>query len=296
MSDTDLLLGGLLVSALRSATPLLLVLLGECLTQRVGRINLGVEGQMLVGAVAGYATVAVTGNPWLGLVGGALAGAALSAVYAWLTVAADANQFASGLAVWMLGFGLSAYVGSQFVGVRIEGFSLGAGGLTPTVVLALLLVPLTAMWLFRTRTGLRWRAVGESEANARALGIVPWRVVVGGIIVGGLLSGLGGAALSIDTTRSWAEGMTAGRGLVAVGLVIVARWNPWLCLPAALLFGLGEALALRLQAADSAVSAHLLHMLPYVASLIVFTVTCVSLRRHPRGGGAPAGLRAVFER
>lgn len=296
MSSADILLGGLLVSALRSAAPLLLALLGECLTQRVGRINLGVEGQMLIGAVAGYATVAATGNPLLGLVGGALAGAALSVVYAWLTVAADANQFASGLAVWMLGFGLSAYVGSQFVGVRIEGFSVGAGGLTPTVVLALVLVPLTALWLFRTRTGLRWRAVGESEDNARALGIVPWRVVVGGIVVGGLFSGLGGAALSIDTTRTWAEGMTAGRGLVAVGLVIVARWNPWLCLPAALLFGLGEALALRLQAADSAVSAHLLHMVPYVTSLAVFTFTCVSLRHHPRGGGAPAGLRAVFDR
>lgn len=296
MSDGDLLLGGLLVSALRSATPLLLALLGECLTQRVGRINLGVEGQMLVGAVAGYATVAATGSPWLGLVGGALAGAALSAVFAWLTVAADANPFASGLAVWMLGFGLSAFLGSRYVGVRIEGFAHGAAGLTPTVVLALALVPLTALWLFRTRPGLRWRAVGESQSSARALGIVPWRVVVGGIAVGGLFSGLGGAALAIDTTRTWAEGMTAGRGLVAVGLVIVARWNPWLCLPAALLFGVGEALALRLQAAGSAVPAHLLHMLPYVASLVVFTFTCASLRHHRRAGAAPAGLREVFER
>lgn len=296
MSSVEILLTGLLVSALRSATPLLMALLGECLTQRVGRINLGTEGQMLVGAVAGYATAAVSGNPWLGLVGGALAGAALSAVYAWLTVAADANQFASGLAVWMLGFGLSAYFGSQFVGVRIEGFEANLGGLTPTVLLALLLVPLTAVWLYGTRDGLRWRAVGESEASARALGIVPWRVVVCGIVVGGLFSGLGGAALSIDTTRSWAEGMTAGRGLVAVGLVIVARWNPWLCFPAALLFGGAEALSLRLQAADSAVSAHLLHMLPYLASLLVFVVTCARLRHHPQGGGAPAGLRAVFER
>ncbi len=296
MSSADILLTGLLVSALRSATPLLLALLGECLTQRVGRINLGIEGQMLVGAVAGYAATAASGNPWLGLVGGALAGAALSAVYAWLTVAAEANQFASGLAVWMLGFGLSAYFGGQFVGVRIEGFALGAGGLTPTVVMALALVPLTALWLYGTRDGLRWRAVGESESCARALGIVPWRVVVGGIVVGGLFSGLGGAALSIDTTRTWAEGMTAGRGLVAVGLVIVARWNPWLCFPAALIFGLAEALSLRLQAADSAVPAHLLHMLPYVASLLVFVVTCARLRHHPQGGGAPAGLRAVFER
>lgn len=296
MSSTDILLTGLWVSALRSATPLLLALLGECLTQRVGRINLGIEGQMLVGAVAGYGTTVVSGNPWLGLLGGALAGALLSLVYAWLTVAARANQFASGLSVLMLGFGLSAFFGVQFVGVRIEGLEPWDSGLTPTVLMALALVPLTALWLYRTRTGLRWRAVGESESSARALGIVPWHVVLAGIVVGGLFTGLGGAALSIDTTRSWAEGMTSGRGLVAVGLVIVARWNPWLCLPAALIFGLAEALSLRLQAADSAVPAHLLHMLPYLASLLVFVYTCARLRRNPQGGGAPAGLSAVFER
>jgi ABC-type uncharacterized transport system permease subunit len=296
VSGADIVLGGLLVSALRGAAPLLMALLGECLTQRVGRINLGVEGQMLVGAIAGYATTAVLGDPWLGLLGGALAGAALSLVFAWLVVWARADPFASGLAVLMLGYGLSAYVGTAFVGVRIEGFAIEAGGLTPTTVLALALVPLTALALYHTGIGLRWRAVGESEASARALGIDPLRWVIGGIVVGGLLSGLGGAALSIDMTRTWAEGMTAGRGLVAVGLVIVARWNPWLCLPAALLFGLGEALALRLQAADAAVSAHLLHMLPYAASLLVFTLTCVSLRRHPTAGGTPAGLRAVFDR
>lgn len=296
MSNTDILLAGLWISALRSATPLLLALLGECLTQRVGRINLGIEGQMLVGAVAGYGTTVASGSPWLGLCGGALAGALLSLVYAWLTIAAQANQFASGLSVLMLGFGLSAFFGVQFVGVRIDGLEPWDSGLTPTVLMALALVPLTALWLYRTRTGLRWRAVGESESSARAVGIVPWRVVLAGIVVGGLFTGLGGAALSIDTTRSWAEGMTSGRGLVAVGLVIVARWNPWLCFPAALIFGLAEALSLRLQAADSAVPAHLLHMLPYIASLLVFVYTCARLRRNPQGGGAPAGLSAVFER
>jgi len=182
------------------------------------------------------------------------------------------------------------------VGRQIDGFVPLAGGLTPTIVLALALVPVVALWLYRTRSGLRWRAVGESAERARAAGITPWRVVVGGILVGGLLSGLGGAALSVDYTRTWAEGMTAGRGLVAVGLVIVARWNPWLTLPAALLFGLTEALSLRLQTADSAISAHLLHTLPYLVSLLVFTVTCLRLRRLGDQGGAPAGLRVVIDR
>ncbi len=291
MADS-LLLEGLPVSALRSAAPLLLVLLGECLTQRVGRINLGVEGQMLVGAVAGYGVTAASGNPWLGMAAGAATGVLLSMVYALLTVAARADQFASGLAVWMLGFGASAYAGSHLVGLRIEGFAIGAGGLTPTLWLAVGLVPVVALWLYGTRTGLAWRAVGESLSAARAAGITPWKVIVGGIAAGGVLSGLGGAALSIDHTRTWAEGMTAGRGLIAVGLVIVARWNPWLTLPAALLFGVAEALSLRLQAGGSVVPAHLLHTLPYLASLAVFVVTCARLK----GGGGPEALRAVFSR
>ena len=296
MSSADILLTGLIAAALRGATPLLLALLGECLTQRVGKINLGVEGQMLVGAAAGYWATAASGNACIGLAAGALAGTLLSGVFALLTVVAAANTFASGLAVWMLGFGLSAYAGTSLVGLRIDGFAPLAWGLTPTVLLALLLVPVIALWLFHTRTGLRWRAVGESVDTARAAGITPWKVVVGGIVAGGLLSGLGGAALSVDYTRTWAEGMTAGRGLVAVGLVIVARWNPWLTLPAALLFGAAEAMSLRLQTAGSAVPAHLLHTLPYLISLVVFAITCVRMHGKPGASGAPAGLQAVFDR
>lgn len=306
MSALEVVFGGFLISALRSATPLLFTLLGETLTQRVGIINLGVEGQMLVGAMAGYGVAAATGNPWLGLVAGAGAGVALSTVHALLSVGAGANQFASGLAVWMLGFGLSAYYGAALVGQKIESFgSLPAGalagvpvvgslveGMTPTVMLGLLLVPVLSLWFWRTRTGLRWRAVGESSESARAAGVRPRWVQVQGIALGGLLSGLGGAALSVDYTRTWAEGMSAGRGLVAVGLVIVARWNPWFTLPAALLFGAAEALSLRLQTADAAISAHLLHTLPYVASVIVLTLTCL----RNRDSGAPAGLRAVMDR
>jgi general nucleoside transport system permease protein len=290
------MLAGLPVSSLRSATPLLFALLGECLTQRVGRINLGLEGQMLVGAVAGYGVAAFTGDAWLGLAAGAAAGALLSAVYALLTVAVPANPFASGLAVWMLGYGISAFVGTGLVGMRIDGFAPLEFGLTPTILLALALVPLIGLWLYRTGPGLRWRAVGESPETARAAGIVPWRVVASGIVTGGVLSGLGGAALSVDYTRSWAEGMTAGRGFVAVGLVIVARWNPWLTLPAALLFGVAEAMSLRMQAADNAVPAHLLHTLPYVVSLAVFVVTCVRLGGRHGDGGAPAGLTAALKR
>lgn len=306
MTALDIVFGGFLVSALRSATPLVFVLVGETLVQRTGTINLGVEGQMLVGAMTGYGAAAAWGDPWIGLAAGAIAGLALSSVHAVLTVAARSNQFASGLAVWMLGFGLSAYYGAGLVGRKIEGFGqwrasgiadipvLGslASGMTPTVLLALVVAPIAALWFWRTRTGLVWRAVGESPEAARAAGVKPMRVRVQAILLGGLLSGLGGAALSVDHTRTWAEGMSAGRGLVAVGLVIVARWNPWWVLPTALLFGGAEALALRLQTADAGVSAHLLLTLPYVTSLVVLTLTCL----RDRGQGAPAGLRAVMDR
>lgn len=306
MDSLDIVFTGFLISALRSATPLLLTLLGECLGQRTGVINLGAEGQMLVGAMAGYGATAAFGNPWFGLLAGAGAGVALSAVHALLVVGAQANQFASGLAVWMLGFGLSAYFGAALVGQKVTAFDsidVGAAaqwpvigsviaGMTPTVLLALVLVPVIGLWFYRTRTGLRWRAVGESPAAARAAGVSPSAVQVQAVLVGGLLSGLGGAALSVDYTRTWAEGMSAGRGLVAVGLVIVARWNPWWTLPAALLFGGAEALSLRLQAADTPVSAQLLHTLPYIVSLVVLTLTC--LRRSD--SGTPAGLKAVMDR
>ena len=306
MEALDTIFGGFAISALRSATPLLLVMLGECLTQRTGVINLGVEGQMLVGAMVAYGTTAASGSPWLGLAAGCAAGSALAAIHALLVVGARANQFGSGLSVWMLGFGLSAFFGSALVGLKIEPLpdigikALGATpvigslatGMTPTVLIALALVPLTSWWLFGTRTGLHWRAVGESPDAARSAGLSPSRIRVAAVLVGGAFSGLGGAALSVDYTRTWAEGMTAGRGLVAVGLVIVARWRPWLTLPAALLFGGAEALSLRLQAAGVTVSAQLLHTLPYLASIAVLAFTY----RGSRDAGTPAGLKAVMDR
>ncbi|RYY89055.1 MAG: ABC transporter permease, partial [Comamonadaceae bacterium] len=148
------------------------------------------------------------------------------------------------------------------------------------------------LWLYTTRAGLAWRAVGAAPEVTRAAGLSSARLIVAAVVAGGVLSGLGGAALSVDYTRTWAEGMSGGRGLVAVGLVIVARWNPWWTLPAALLFGGAEALSLRLQAANSAIPAHLLHTLPYLASLLVFAVACSRLR----DSGAPAALKDVLER
>ncbi len=297
---------GLLISALRSAAPLLFVILGEILTQRVGVINLGVEGQMLVGASAGFATAVTFNNPWLGLLAGGGAGLALSTLHAFLCLVCRSSQIASGIVIWILGSGLSAFFGRAFVGERLEqGFrTIEAPGIaaipivgavvtemTPAIALAIVLCPLLGLWLYRSRAGLAWRAVGESTAAAKAMGLRPLWIQCQGIWGGGFMSGIGGAALSVDYTLTWAEGMTVGRGLVAVGLVIVARWNPYLALPVALLFGGSEALALRLQAAGAPISPYLLSTLPYLVSLAILVI---NYRQVGQTGGMPDGLRSVF--
>lgn len=296
---------GLIAIALQNATPVLFAMLGETLGQRTGVINLGIEGQMLVGAATGFGATLLTGSPLLGLFAGAAAGALLSLVHALLCLGLGANQIASGLAVFFLGSGLSAYYGTGLVDQQINGFSSawqqGLGHvpllgdllsrLTPTVYLALVLTPLVGWWLYHTRNGLRWRAVGESAEAARMLGVSPMGIRARAVVIGGLFSGLGGAALSVDYTQTWIENMTAGRGLLAVGLVIVARWNPYWALPAALLYGGAEALALSLQTQGANVSPYLLALLPYVVPMIVLAA---SYRAAREGRGMPRELGAVF--
>lgn len=301
------ILFAIVLSGLRSATPLLYVLLGETVTERGGVVNLGVEGQMLFGAFAGFATTVVTGNPWLGLCAGALAGVALSSVHALLVLIVGANMFAAGVAVWVLGGGLSAFFGIPFVGRRIDGFVLPDFGslmqvplvgpilrtMTPTVILAIVLWAATGWCLYRTRWGLHLRAVGESADASSTMGVPVRRFKWLAILVGGAFSGLGGAALSVDQVRNWIEWMTAGRGLVALGLVIVARWNPWLALPAALLFGMVEALTLRMQTWGVPISSYLLSTFPYLVCLAVLVWGYARTRSR---GGMPRDLVQAFAR
>src|SRR6201996_3288115 len=222
--------GSWIAAALRSATPLLTVMLGETLTQRTGVINLGVEGEMLTGACVGFAVAATTGSPLLGLFVGAVAGALLSTVHAALVLGARANQIGSGLAVWMIGLGLTSYFGRSFVGSRVSPFlPIGVhlprapallravlDQITWTAPAALTLAAVTGFWLYRTRPGLSWRTVGESAEVARALGLRPLWIRWQAIMVGGLFAGLGGAILSVDYTQTWAQDITKGKGLVAV--------------------------------------------------------------------------------
>ena len=300
-------LGQWIAAMLRSSTPLLMTTLGETLTQRVGIINLGVEGQMLGGACFGFAAAAASGSALIGFAAGACAGLVLSAVHAGLCLGCGANQIGSGIAVWTLGLGLTSYFGRSFVGGKVTGLPPLAGPpfadvplfgpiltqLTPVAPAALALVVLMGLWLYRTRTGLSWRIVGESLEAARAVGLAPRLLQLQGILLGGALSGLAGAILSVDYTQTWANDMTKGRGFVAVGLVIVARWNPFMVLPVVLIFGVAEAATLRLQAGGLTLSPYLIACLPYVICLL--SVVIASLREG-RIGGMPAELAGVFGR
>jgi simple sugar transport system permease protein len=305
MSDIGLGVAGAWIAAmLRTSTPLLTATLGETLTQRTGIVNLGIEGQMLVGACVGFAAAALTGSPCTGLLVGAAAGLILSTGHAVLCLGFGANQIGSGIAVWTLGLGLTSYFGRAFVGANVTGLAPIAGPhfadvpflgpmltqLTPTEPLILMLVSVVGLWLYRTRTGLNWRIVGESFESARAIGLAPVRTQILSILAGGALSGMAGAILSVDNTQTWANDMTKGHGFAAVGLVIVARWNPFLTIPVTLIFGLCEAATLRLQAGGLAISPYLLGCLPYVVCLLSILVVSLQSGRTTM----PAELASVF--
>jgi simple sugar transport system permease protein len=276
----------LLVLTLAAGTPLVYAALGELVTEKSGVLNLGVEGMMLVGAVVSFIVAATTKNPWLGVGAGIAAGAALSVVFAVLTLSLMANQVATGLALSLFGVGLSAFLGLDYVSVVIDGIQpLAIPGLSdlpvvgkllfghnPLVYLSLLLFALIQWFLYRTRAGLIVRAVGESPQSAHAIGYPVVRIRYLAVMFGGACSGLAGAYLAVAYTPLWVEGMTAGRGWIALALVVFATWKPWRVLAGAYLFG-GVTLAqFQVQALGVEIPSQYLSMLPYVATIVVLAL------------------------
>lgn len=301
--DISLLIG-VLVGALQAGTSVLYAALGEVVVERSGIINLGLEGTMLMGAAAGFAVTHQSGNPYFGLVAAALAGGVFNLVLAYLVVTRGANQLATGLALGFLGIGLSAVIGRPFVGQMIDGIPTtpipGLADLPflgPVLfrhdILIYAVIPLAffLQWvLFSTRWGLAIRTVGEDKTVAYAAGLRTRLLQYQAIFVGGLLGGLGGAHLSLAFTGVWGEQMTAGRGFIAVALVIFAAWSPLRAVLGALLFGGAMAFQLQLQARGAPVSPFLLDMLPYLLTLGVLLFL-----RGNRQYAMPAGLKTVFE-
>ncbi|MDE2333798.1 MAG: ABC transporter permease [Rhodospirillales bacterium] len=296
----------IVVATLRAATPLLLAGLGELVAERSGVLNLGVEGMMLMGAAAGFAVRALSGNAVLGLMAAMLAGTAMAAVFALLTLRLLANQVATGLALTIFGIGLSALTGLPWAGVPAPGLAAtiwpGLAHAPPALQQVLLLDPLVWVafacvfavdwFLRRTRAGLALRAVGESAEVAHALGTKVLRIRLAAVLFGGAMAGLAGADLSLAYTPMWAENMTAGRGWIALALVVFATWKPWRLVAGALLFGFVTIAQFQAEAFGLSLSPDLLATLPYLATIVVLVLISRDSTRLRLA--APAALGKPF--
>ena len=286
--------------AIRVSTPFLFVSLGECITERSGRINLGLEGILVMGAMTGYALSYLTGNPWLGVLAAGGAGLVLGLLHGLVCNLPRVNDIAVGIGLMLFGTGLAFFLGKPYVQPQapiLPAIPFGAWSASPQIRAALEVNPLFLIgialagalaWAFRnTRWGLVIRMVGDSSDAARAMGhdVALVRTLSTG--AGGLLSGIGGSFLSLYYPGSWSEGLSSGQGLMAVALVIFARWNPLHCFYAALLFGGAGALGPALQSVGVTSGYYLFNAAPYVVTLGIMIATCSPRRTL---SGAPGEL------
>jgi general nucleoside transport system permease protein len=278
--------------AIRVSAPFLFVSLGECITEKAGRVNLGLEGTLVMGAMSGYGVSLLTGSAWLGVLGAGAVGAALGALHGWLCGRPRVNDIAVGIAMMLFGIGLAFYLGKPLIqptAPRLPAIGLGNFSDVPQVrsalqVNALFLVGIvlapTLRWaLARTSWGLILRTVGESAQAARAMGYdVNW-VRFWATVVGGMLAGVGGSFLSLFYPGSYNEGLSSGQGLMAVALVIFARWDPVRCLYASLLFGGATALGPALQSVGITSGYYLFNAAPYALTLFIMVLSSSNQRK-----------------
>lgn len=293
-----------LAGAIRSGTPIAFAAIGETLAERSGVMNLGVEGMMLMGAMVGVVVQVKTGIPVLALLAAGLAASTLAAVHAFITIYLNGNQLVSGIGLSIVGTGLSGFLGRPYVGARFSGIDtwgipflkdlpvLGKVFFQHDILVYLTVFVAAGVWflLYKTRFGLQVRAVGEEPNAAYAQGVPVRRSRTLAVVLGGFLAGIGGAHLSLAYTQLWAERMTAGQGLIAVGLVIVAGWHPLRVLLTTYLFGVLIVLHLNLQAAGVTVSPYILAALPYLFAVLALTFATFIDKRQ----GMPAALAKEF--
>jgi simple sugar transport system permease protein len=300
------LIEAIVLSVLAASTPLLLAAAGELVVERSGVLNLGVEGMMIMGAACGFAGAYLSGSVLAGTVCGTLAGTAMAAVFGAMTLGLAVNQVATGLALTILGIGLSGLIGAGFVGERIVGAAhLAIPGLSdlpvigrilfgedPFVYLSIALVIAIWWFLYRTRPGLVLRSIGDNHASAHALGYPVLRIRMWAVLFGGACAGLGGAYLPLAYTPFFIPGMTAGRGWIALALVVFAAWLPGRLVAGAYLFGAATILQLHAQGAGLGVPSQLMTSFPYLATILVLVL--VSRTRGKSGAAAPASLGTAF--
>jgi general nucleoside transport system permease protein len=289
--------------ALRVGAPFLFVSLGECLTEKAGRINLGLEGVLVLSAVAAFGGSYISGSAWIGVIAAAVAGGVLGGLHGLLCNLSRVNDIATGIALMLLGTGLAFYLGKPLIqpqAPQIPAIELGLWSSSSAVRAALqvnALLPLGFLiaalmtWTFaNTRAGLIVRLVGDSADAARTQGFSVNLIRVVTTAIGGMIAGLGGASLSLFYPGSWNEGISSGQGLIAVALVIFARWSPWRCVAAAMLFGGAGAIGPALQSVGIGWGYHLFNTLPYVLTLIILMLTC---KPGSVAVGSPGELGAV---
>lgn len=292
------ILGG----ALRVGAPFLFVSLGECITEKAGRINLGLEGVLVLSAMAAFGGAYLSGSAWVGVLAGMAAGALLATLHGLLCSLPRVNDIATGIALMMLGMGLAFFLGKPLIqpqAPQLPPLELGAWSASPAVKAALQINPLVPLgmvlagalwWAFaNTRAGLLVRMAGDSANAARALGYSVGGIRIAATAAGGLVAGLGGACLTLFYPGSWNEGISSGQGLIAVALVIFARWSPLRCVGAALLFGGAGAIGPALQSIGIGWGYHLFNIVPYLLTLVILVLSC---RPGQLAAGSPGELSA----
>jgi len=290
------ILGG----TLRGSAPFLFVSLGECITEKSGKINLGLEGTLLMGAMSAYATSYITKSPWLGVLVAGFAGMLLGVIHGWLSQQKRVNDVAVGIAMIIFGSGIAFFLGKPYIqppAPQLPSLEFGAWSTIPALESALKISPLFLIgvaiapimqWFFKsTRWGLFIRAVGDSPDAALAMGVSIFKVRMLSIIMGSFLAGIGGAYLSLYYPGSWTERISSGQGLMAVALVIFAKWNPMQCLYASMLFGGAQAIGPALQAIGVDSFYYLFNASPYILTLLIMIITCSPTKTL---SGAPGAL------
>ena len=296
----------ILLTVITAATPLVLASLGELVSERAGVLNLGVEGMMVMGAVLAFAATQATGSPYIGILAGLACGALFSLLFGFLTLTLVANQVATGLALTILGLGVSGQIGEPYVGmsgIKLQPIVIPLLSDIPFLgpllfkqdlifYLSIALVFGVNWFLFKSRTGLKLRAIGDSHASAHALGIHVIRTRYLAVMFGGACAGLAGAQLSLVYTPQWVENMSAGRGWIALALVVFASWRPWRLLAGGYLFGAVSISQLHAQALGLGIPSQFLSALPYAATVIVLIL--ISHNRRMTLINTPASLGKPF--
>lgn len=297
----------IIVTVVGASTPILLAAIGELVVEKSGVLNLGIEGMMLIGAVSGFAATTLTGSPWIGIFAAMFMGMLAALLFGFLTLTLSSNQVATGLALTIFGTGLSALLGAGYVGRTIEIFgpifpdALATHpilrvvfGYSPVVYFSLAMVAAVAWFLKSTRVGLVLRAVGENDNSAHSIGYSVIGVRYAAVAFGGAMAGMAGSFFSMVLTPMWADRLTAGRGWIALALVVFSAWKPFRLLAGAYLFGLVMTIELHAKAAGGVfafIPPELWAALPYLATIVV--LTAISMRQNG-GSSAPACLGKPF--